>query len=280
MWRTLVVMLVAFCGLTCASRQDVEPESPGVEAADARTSESEPADGTLDAGGSDAGVIAPRVLFIGNSYTDTNDLPGVLERIAATSTPPGVTTNRVTVGGAFLKGHWEGSAAQARIKEGQWTHVVLQGQSLEVVFFPADLAEYAARFGDLAADAGARPTLFVTWARAPGDPIYGQAASGGTPDALQDRITDAYADVGRRWPSAVVVRAGEAFRISIRDRPALGVLQADGSHPTVAGTYLAACTFYVAITGNVVPETSEVPSGIAPQDASYLRVVASLASKP
>jgi hypothetical protein len=43
-----------------------------------------------------------------------------------------------------------------------------------------------------------------------------------------------------------VVPAGLAFKKSLVDRPALTLHIADKRHPTLAGTYLAACTRAVA----------------------------------
>jgi hypothetical protein len=54
--------------------------------------------------------------------------------------------------------------------------------------------------------------------------------------------------------------------------------QSDGSHPTLAGTYLAASTFYVALTGQPVPAASAVPDPLGPDDAALLRDVARFGS--
>src|ERR1700734_3192916 len=63
---------------------------------------------SADAGSStqtvDAGPSALNVLFIGNSYTYVNDLPGMLSQIAATAgTPPTIKTAEVVQGGATLE---------------------------------------------------------------------------------------------------------------------------------------------------------------------------------
>src|SRR3989442_1625729 len=74
------------------------------------------ADAGSDAGtdaGADAGAATLSVLFIGNSYTYVNDLPGMLQQIAATAkAPPLISTEQVTVGGAALVDHWFGPNAQ------------------------------------------------------------------------------------------------------------------------------------------------------------------------
>lgn len=216
----------------------------------------------------------PRVLFIGNSYVEVNDLPALLRLVARTSEPPTVfETGAVTVGGALLVDHWNAGAAQARIAEG-WTHVVLQGQSVEPLLDPGLFVDAAQRLGDLIVDAGATPTFFVTWARAPGHAVYAEPWSGGTPAAMQDGLTQAYEQVSRRWPGAVLARVGEAFRLGAGDPMVPSLLQADGSHPTVAGSYLAACVFFRALTGRTVTSGAEVPAGLSANEAATLRVLA------
>jgi hypothetical protein len=229
----------------------------------------------LDSGEPPPGDSAPselRVLFVGNSYTYVNDLPHMLAQIAASAgSPPVISVEQVVAPGATLGDHWLDGIAPTRIYERTWTHVVLQEQSQTP---PSEsFSESARRFGDLIVAAGARPTWFVTWAHAwafataPTDPI---------PD--QDALTWAYAEAARPWPQSVLACVGEAFRRSLREHPAIALHQSDASHPTLAGTYLAASTFYVALTGKPVPAASVVPDGLGADDAVLLRETARIGS--
>ncbi len=262
-----------------------------VEARDAGTPDAGTGAGTPDAGTRDAGDAGPmdagaidagatlHVLFIGDSYTYVNDLPGMLAMIAATSgVPPAIATGEVVQGGASLEMQWDGGLAVAAILDGGWTQVVLQGQSEEPLGLDADASAffaYARSFGDLAVSEGAQPTLFVTWARAAGAPEYteGEFVS---PEEMQDELTFAYAQVAQQWPQSILVCVGEAFERAIAQYPGIVLQQTDFSHPTVAGTYLAASTFYVALTGNPVPSQSSVPAGVSAEDAANLRAVAQI----
>jgi hypothetical protein len=253
--------------------------------------------GGADAGGStsDAGAKADaargsgpsalHVLFIGDSYTYVNDLPGMLTDIAASAgVPPTITTDEVVQGGATLDVQWSNEAAQAKIKEGSWTHVVVQGQSLEpltaVTLGGTTFFTYAQQFGDLIVQSGAKPTFFVTWARAAGDSLYAPLPSGifAYPVQMQDELDIAYAEVARQWPQSILACVGEAFQRSIAEYPEVVLQQSDLSHPTVAGTYLAASTFYVALTGHAVPAQSAVPAGVSAEDAAKVRSVALVGS--
>ena len=74
------------------------------------------------------------MLFIGNSYTFFNDLPGMVSQIAAElPTPVAVVVNSSTMGGAALWQHANASTAAGRstaaMLQGQYRFIVLQDQS-------------------------------------------------------------------------------------------------------------------------------------------------------
>jgi hypothetical protein len=258
------------------------------DAADAKTNSDagSAVDAAADGDFGDAGDAATlHVLFIGDSYTYVNDLPGMLTSIAATSgTSPRIVTDELVQGGAVLQDLWEAGAPE-KIAEGPWTHVVLQGQSLEpLTSIPGNdqstFMTYAKQLEDLIVAAGAQPALFDTWARAAGDTIYAPYALGdfACPAEMQDELTIAYAKAATLEPKSILVCAGEAFKEAITEHPEIVLQQADFSHPTVAGTYLAASTFYVALTGKPVPDQSAVPAGISAADAAALRDIARVGS--
>src|SRR5262249_30703151 len=71
---------------------------------------------------------------------------------------------------------------------------------------------------------------------------------------------------------------GEAFRASLTLHPEITLHAADQSHATIAGSYLAASTFYVALTGLPVPASAFVPDGVSSDDAALLRSAALVGS--
>ncbi len=214
------------------------------------------------------------MLFIGNSYTFSNDLPGTLADMASTSkVPPSIEVAEVLAGGATFKSLWDAGEAQKRIGEKTWTHVVLQGQSLEPLWQPTAFKTYGSKFADAILATPARVVWFATWARLEGDPSYSETWGGGTPDGMQDGLTAGYTALATKYPSSLLVKVGEAFRLVKKERPALALQVDDKSHPSPAGTYLAACMFYVALSGKDVPTTSVAPKALAPVDVTYLRAV-------
>ncbi len=220
------------------------------------------------------------VIFIGDSYTYTNDLPDTLTAIAHTSgQPPEIQTSSVTAGGETLAELWASSDARMAIAQGHWTHVVLQEQSETPLIDSMGFLQSAGLFSDAAHDAGATPAFFETWARADGNADYAQPWSGGTPSAMQDGLLTEYTQAAMD-NDGVLVPVGEAWRAVLAGSPSIALYQSDGSHPTVAGTYLAACVFYVKLTGQGVPAVATVPAGIDPADATTLRQAALAAAGP
>jgi len=187
-----------------------------------------------------------RVLFLGNSYTDVNDLPHVFAELAA-SGGQHVGTGKVAPGGVTLADHVTLAESQTALASARWDVVVLQEQS-QVPSVPAMRSQqmYPAARTLVATirKAGARPTLLETWARRDGWPENSMPDY----DAMQTNIEQGYLGIGHEL-DVPIAPAGEAWRSARLHAPHVELWQSDGSHPTVAGTYLAACVLYASIFG-------------------------------
>jgi hypothetical protein len=181
-----------------------------------------------------------RVLFVGNSYTFSHDLPAVLAQIAEAAYPTWpITTRMVAEPGWTLEQHWQDRRAILEIRGGAWDYVVLQGHSLSTLEARERLVEYARRFDAVIRDSGASTVLFMTWARRD------------QPDMLAT-ISSAYLDLGHQL-GARVAPVGTAWRIAHERRPDIHLWHVDGSHPSPAGTYLGAAVFYGLLSGGATP---------------------------
>jgi len=161
----------------------------------------------------------------------------------------------------------------AKIDQGGWTHVVVQGQSVEPLYDPADFEANAATLAAEAKKVGAVPVFYETWARKAGDPIYQQAYSGGTPAAMQAGLRAEYKKVAQA-AGGLFVPAGDAWEKALAEHPSIGLFQSDGSHPTVYGTYLVACVFHASLTGHSPAGIAVRPDGVSDVDAAALQDVA------
>ena len=79
------------------------------------------------------------VLFIGNSYTGVNNLP-VMTKDLALSLQDTLIIDSNTPGGTTFNSHTSNSTSLAKIAQGNWDYVILQAQSQEPSFPPAQVA--------------------------------------------------------------------------------------------------------------------------------------------
>lgn len=210
------------------------------------------------------------VLFVGNSYTYVNDLPGTFQRLAA-SAGRTVVVEAVVSGGAKLFQHARSPEALARIAEGRWGYVVLQEQSQNPSLERLRTAEMYPAARTLVAQvrrAGETPIFYMTWGHRGGDRRLGFSDYA----SMQQAITDGYLGIARELGVAVAP-VGAAWRETLAERPALNLWRDDGSHPSPAGTYLAACVLYATLFRQS-PEGLAAPAGMPREDAAALQRVA------
>ncbi len=205
------------------------------------------------------GRASLKVLFIGNSFTARNDLPGLIAKLGA-ARGKNLEHRLISAGGASLRTHWNAGEALKTIQGGEYENVVLQEQSTLPVKNAKRMHENVRLFDAAIKAAGARTALYMTWARQ------------NAPES-QEVITDAYASIGREL-GATVVPVGLAWQrfLGKYDHPVLH--DRDQSHPTLAGSYLAACVFLAVLFGeNPVGLGGEV-HGLSEKDRALLEKVA------
>ena len=81
--------------------------------------------------------------------------------------------------------------------------------------------------------------MFMTWGRENGDPQWGPIS---TFNGMNTRLRNAYVRMADSVQGSVGP-VGSAWRVVRELDPSIQLYSGDGSHPSVAGTYLAACTF-------------------------------------
>lgn len=199
------------------------------------------------------------ILFIGNSFTQRNDVPQLLAEMAA-ARDVSVKHDLISAGGASLRTHWNAGRAAEAIATGGYDYVVLQEQSTLPVKNATRMAENVRLFAEAIKQAGSKIVLYMTWARKH------------SPES-QQIITDAYNTVGKEVDALVVPvgSAWEKFRAT-HEQPEL--YDRDESHPTLAGSYLAACVF-VAVLLKANPVGIDVgPAGLDASDRDLLQQAA------
>lgn len=185
-----------------------------------------------------------RVLFVGNSYTFYNDLPSMVVSLAD-SAGVSMSASLIAPGGAWLADHARSPEVATAISDGDFDVVVLQEQSM-VTADPGIAADStfpaAGTLAQMTAAAGAELVFFQTWGHQSGNAQVGH----GSFESMQDAITATYAELGIRL-AGDVAPVGEAWRIHFKSGSTLPLHDADGSHPNLSGSYLAAAVIAATI---------------------------------
>ena len=185
-----------------------------------------------------------RVLFIGNSLTFSNNLPGMFAEVAQSGGHE-IEVERLAQGGWTLADHAQSSETLEEIKQGNWDFVVLQEQSiLPAIPDQRDEQMYPAvrLMEEKINESGAEGILFMTWGSRDGLPESGYEDF----TALQSQIEAGYLEIGGELET-LIAPVGTAWQSAMEREPNLNLWQMDGIHPNREGTYLSALVFYALI---------------------------------
>lgn len=205
-----------------------------------------------------------RVFFIGNSFTFTGDVPGLVKGLALASgknfyyeqhTPGGVSVGDIA---QDTLAHWRNSNVFNTLRRGNWDFVVLQDNQGRFVLnygtFPSSskvieghikIRDSMKRYSPCA-----HMLLFDGWAVQGALPPYG---SSGT--ALINRIYANYKFLNDSMHE-VIAPIGIAWKQSIATYPWVNLWSADSTHESLEGAYLTAAVLYANIfRTNPVPNS-------------------------
>ena len=221
-----------------------------------------------------------RVLFLGNSYTYVNNLDQKLVDLAL-SLGDTMEIQRNTPGGYTIGhpdgGHLYNETSLAMIAEGNWDYVVLQDQSQfpSIPYF-RDNYSYPGTIAlnELIKEASpcATTVMFMTWGRKyGGQQCIEDYCSADFVDFfhMQDSLREAYMHMALSV-NGCAAPVGVVWGAAISDGDPENLFSGDNSHPSLAGTYLAACTFYATLT-NKSPVGSSYTAGLSDDLALFLQ---------
>lgn len=192
------------------------------------------------------------VLFLGNSYTASNNLPQLVYQLALSGGDT-LQYDSNTPGGYTLQMHTQDVTSVGKINQQSWDYVVLQAQSqepsLDTPYVVANVLPYAHILDSLIElnDSCTQTVFYMTWGRKNGDAsncvAYPPVC---TYQGMQDQLRNRYLQMGYD-NGAVVAPCGEAWRNVIATTPTFDLYVSDQSHPSLHGSYLNACVFYATI---------------------------------
>jgi len=214
------------------------------------------------------------VLFIGNSLTYVNDVPGIVQALADSAGGAPLAVETVAFPDYALIDHWnEGvvaGRARGEIAKGGWKFVVLQ-QGPTSVGVNRDTLRLATKlFAQDLAKIGATPALFSAWP---------------TIDRRQDfpRSVESYT-LAASDVNGVLLPVATAW-LAAWKRDSTLALYSDGLHASVAGSYLSALAIYAVLERHTpvgLPSRLRLRSGatlfIDPKVAAVLQAAAAEAT--
>lgn len=193
-----------------------------------------------------------KVLFIGNSYTDVNNLPAMVSNAAASTGDVLIYDSNLPGGSRFIN-HASNPTTLNKINSNTWDYVVLQAQSQETSLnesqMVAEVYPYATSLSNAirANNECSQPLFYMTWGKENGD-------AGNCPylpwvctyAGMDDKIRETYITMAQQ-NNAELAPVGAVWRYLRTNHPSIGLYSSDSSHPSLAGSYAAACAFYAVI---------------------------------
>ena len=218
------------------------------------------------------------ILFIGSSYFNYNDLPGMMEELTDDGNKI-VDIHTAIQNGLYLADHASLSTTEAKINEKDWDYVVLQGVGRLVAYpdsFPTDHPVYPAlvtlRDKILANCASTKMVFCLPWAFEDGM-------------IWLEGWTDEYDDMQRKIYENTLIYSddigfvispvGWAWNTVLKEKnyPLHYLHLSDWNHPSLKGSYLMACVIYSTIFLESTVGI-EYNAGISMEEATYYQGVA------
>jgi hypothetical protein len=172
------------------------------------------------------GGSTKKLLFIGNSYIQSNDLPQLVQALAQACGQPKPSVDAVLLGGVSLRDHWNIQSARRKIESGKWDYVILQQGPSSLPANAQELVDSTKEALPWIQKAGAQPALMMVWPEK-------------TRLAAFPAVRQAYARAAQE-SAGVFLPAGRAWQLVLDRQPHAPLYSADQLHPTPEGSYLAA----------------------------------------
>lgn len=193
-----------------------------------------------------------RVLFIGNSYTLNNNLPDITADVAA-SAGDELIYGTAAFASYTLQLHSENSTTLSMIHQGGWDYVVLQefsqNPSEPLAWVQTNVFPYVQYLDNEinTYNPGVETMFYMTWGRRDGDADRcARLPEVCTYEGMDDLTRERYMMMAQNY-HGVVSPVGAVWRYLRQYYPAIELYDADGSHPSQAGSYAGACCFYTAV---------------------------------
>lgn len=215
------------------------------------------------------------VLFIGNSYTFYNDMPTAYFQVMAKACGYDVQVTAITKGAYTLEKFADntddyGAKVARTLVPGAFDYVILQEQSVRPAANTVPAFYDAVRkLADMIRQSGAEPILYSTWGRKTGSDTLEKYSM--TSDSMTWKLAAAYSAIGEEL-DIPVMHVGLAF-YDVFTNSSINLYNDDRSHPSAAGSYLAAMTLFCGMF-DVDPVEAAFSGPVDAEEDAILRAAA------
>ena len=218
-----------------------------------------------------------KILFIGNSYTYYNKMPEEIFRSIAVSAGYKISVSSLTKGGWTLQKSADendelGHRVDSALKSNKYDCVIIQEQSLRPATEPAKFYDGVRAMYKKINENGATPYLYETWGRKKDHADLKEY--GMTNATMTWKLAGAYTAIGKELGIDVSYAGLAFFDVYNSDLNSIELYNADSTHPSPAGSYLAALTLFADIFGYDPEAVGYRPTGISETDAAILKKAA------
>lgn len=210
------------------------------------------------------------VLFIGNSFTFMNEMPFMFQKIAEAKGHK-LVVDTVVEGGKNLEYHASQAETFDRIRARKWDYVILQGHSNELAQPDSKVEKQTLPFARQIVDSirannpCTQVVLYMTWGYKYGNPKWAPIASY---DSMQYRIRNQYLRFAD-FLNARISPVGEVWKTVRTNYSGLNLYDPDNQHPSLAGSYLSACTHFASVFGES-PLNNEIAVNLSAQERQII----------
>jgi len=165
------------------------------------------------------------LLFIGNSLTYTNDLPGLVEKYAKTKGII-VKTEMIAFPNYALEDHWNDKEIQKLVKSKNYDYIIVQQGPSSQEFGRTSLLEYGKKLNNLCNENKAKLVFFMVW---PSKRYY----------HTYDGVIKNYTNAADQF-KALLCPVGKVWKVHFDKTNDFSYYGEDGFHPSIKGSKIAA----------------------------------------
>ncbi len=221
-----------------------------------------------------------KILFIGNSYTFYNNMPTAIFREIAESAGVNANVEFITKGGCSLLQHADpadsaGKKVDAALKSVKYDYVIVQEQSTMPSDDPASFYDGARKLYEKIKANGAKAVFYGTWGRQTGSSKLKELNL--TNESMTYKTASAYTAIGEELGIDVAYVGLAFFDVNTHNK-SINLYDSDLTHPSYAGSYLAAMTIFAKMFGKD-PVSVEYNGILSPASAAILKTAAGKAAR-